>query len=101
MKKFLLIAATALILLCALDLYWWLKNALTLDSFNETLSAYLSVFPKSLQDGRLLSNLRLLVLMFSITALIYLIAKQYKLFITIVILVPASLMFVWTLFSLM
>lgn len=101
MKKALLLFATFITAICIIDFYWWLKTAFEFDSFEETLNVYLSIFPKGLQDGRLLANLRLAVLLVSLAALIYLVSKQYKLFISIVVLIPTSIMFMWTLFSLM
>jgi hypothetical protein len=84
-----------------INVYWWVKCALTFDDFEATLEAYLSVFPDFIANGRLLAKVKLLLTAINIGVLIYLLTKRWQLVVSISLLSINALLFTWALFSLM
>lgn len=101
MKHILLTISIIITLLIFFNIYWWIKCAITFDNFEDTLTQYLSVFPKLMANGRLIALIRLLLIAINMSILIYFITKRFYLIFSVVLLSVNALIFMWTLFSLM
>lgn len=101
MKRVLIIGVLLSTLLVLINVYWWLKCALTLEGFENVLEEYLSVFPSVIAKGRVITYLSLALITVNIGVLIFLLIKGRYSILSVFLLSINALIFVWTVFTLM
>lgn len=95
---FLIILLTSLVVA---DMYWWIKTALEIEGFENVLKEYLSIFPLFIRDGHKITYISLMTSGSVIGLSLYMAIKRYYFIVSIIFLSLNSLLFGWTLFSLM
>lgn len=75
--------AIALTVLVIANICWWIKCAVSIESFEVAVTKYLSVFPSFLKNGRTITYLTLIICAISITISGLLMSRKRNSFIAI------------------
>ncbi len=101
MKNLVLIVIIISTLIVIVDVYWWIKVATEIQGFENIIKEYLTVFPDFVKSGQEATYLRLSINAVAIALSGNMINKQNYTTLSIILLSFNTLIFAWSLFSLM